>query len=59
MTAAGGFDHAPLQSMGIGYAVEVSCDAPADQLATLLEVVDQVAEIPQVLRAGITVRRVT
>lgn len=59
VTAAGGFDHAPLQSTGIGYTVEVSSDAPADQLATLLEVVDQVAEIPQVLRAGTTVRRVT
>jgi hypothetical protein len=46
VTAAGGFDTATWQSTGIGYRVEVSSDAPAGQLAHLLEVVDQVAEIP-------------
>lgn len=56
--AAGGFDTATWRSTGIGYSVEVSSDAPADQLAHLLEVVDQVAEIPQAIRAGATVRRV-
>ena len=34
-------------------------DASADQLAHLLEVVDQVAEIPQAIRAGASVRRVS
>ena len=58
MTAAGGFDTATLQSTGIGYSVEVSSDAAAGQIARLLEVVDQVAEIPQAIRAGATVRRV-
>lgn len=59
VTAAGGFDTATWQSTGIGYTVEVSSDAPADQLAHLLEVVDQVAEIPRAIRAGATVRRVS
>ena len=58
VTAVGGFDAATWQSMGIDYSVEVSSDAPAEQLAQLLEVVDQVAEIPQAIRAGATVRRV-
>jgi TrwC relaxase len=47
------------QSTGIDYSVQISSDAPADQLAHLLEVVDQVAEIPQAIRAGATVRRVS
>jgi uncharacterized OsmC-like protein len=59
VTAAGGFDPSTWQSTGIDYAVEVSSDAPAGQLAHLLDVVDQVAEIPQAIRAGATVRRVT
>jgi len=59
VTAAGGFDTGTWQSTGIGYAVEVSSDAPAGQLAHLLEVVDQVAEIPQAIRAGAAVRRIT
>jgi len=57
--AAGGFDTATWQSTGISYSVEISSDAPAGQLAHLLEVVDQVAEIPQAIRAGATVRRVS
>jgi len=59
VTAAGGFDTETWQSTGIGYAVEVSSDAPAGQLTRLLEVVDQVAEIPQAIRAGAAVRRIT
>jgi hypothetical protein len=57
--AAGGFDTATWRSTGIDYSVEVSSDTPADQLAHLLEVVDRVAEIPQAVRAGATVRRVS
>ena len=56
MFAAGGFDTETWRSTGIDYSVEVSSDAPADQLAHLLEVVDQVAEIPRAIRAGATVR---
>lgn len=59
VTAAGGFDTGTWQSTGIGYSVEISSDAPADQVAHLLEVVDQVAEIPQAIRAGASVQRVT
>jgi OsmC-like protein len=59
VTAAGGFDTATWQSTGIGYSVEASSDAPPDQLAHLLEVVDQVAEIPQAIRTGATVRRIS
>jgi uncharacterized OsmC-like protein len=57
--AAGGFDTETWRSTGIGYSVEVSSEAPADQLAHLLEVADRVAEIPQAIRAGATVRRVS
>ena len=57
VTAVGGFDAATWKSTGIDYSVEVSSDAPAGQLAHLLEVVDQVAEIPRAIRAGATVRR--
>ena len=41
VTAAGGFDTSTWQSTGIDYAVEVSSDAPAGQLARLLEAVDR------------------
>jgi uncharacterized OsmC-like protein len=58
VTAAGGFDTASWQSTGIGYSVEVSSNASADELAHLLEVVDEVAEIPRAIRAGAIVRRV-
>jgi uncharacterized OsmC-like protein len=59
VTAAGGFDTATWQSTGIEYQVEISSAAPAGQLAHLLDVVDQVAEIPRAIRAGATVRRVS
>jgi len=59
VTAAGGFDPATWQSTGIGYSVEVSSDAPADQLGHLLEAVDQAAEIPRAIRAGATVQRIS
>jgi uncharacterized OsmC-like protein len=58
VTAAGGFDTAAWQSTGIDYSVEVSSDAPADDLAQLLAAVDEVAEIPRAIRAGAIVRRV-
>ena len=59
VTAAGGFDSATWHSTGIDYSVEVSSNAGAGQLAHLLEVVDQVAEIPRAIRAGSSVRRVS
>jgi uncharacterized OsmC-like protein len=59
VTAAGGFDTTTWHSTGIDYTVEVNADAAADKLAHLLEVVDQVAEIPRAIRAGASVRRVS
>jgi uncharacterized OsmC-like protein len=59
VVASGGFDTATWQSTGISYSVKVSSDAPADQLARLLELVDQVAEIPRAIRAGASVGRVS
>ena len=58
VTATGGFDPATWQSTGIGYSVEVSSDAAAEQLARLLDTVDQVAEIPRAMRAGAPVQRI-
>ena len=58
VTAAGGFDPQTWSSTGIEYSVQVSCDAPAEQVGRLLDTVDQVAEIPRALRAGAPVRRV-
>jgi uncharacterized OsmC-like protein len=59
VTAAGGFDTATWRSTGIDYSVEVSSEAPADRLDHLLSMVDQVAEIPQAIRAGAPVQRIT
>ena len=59
VTAAGGFDTETWRSAGIEYAVQVSSATPAEQLARLLQVVDEVAEIPQAVRAGATVRRIS
>jgi uncharacterized OsmC-like protein len=57
VTAAGGFDTTSWRPAGISYSVEVSSDAPADELANLLSVVDDVAEIPRAIRAGTSVQR--
>lgn len=54
--ADGGFDD-DWRSTGIEYAVTLDSDAPAGDLARLLSVVDEVAEIPRAVRAGATVRR--
>ena len=54
--AGGELDREAWVSLGITYAVEV--DAPAEQVGPLVERVDDVAEIPRVLRAGAPVERV-
>ena len=59
VSAGGGFDTSTWRSTGISYSVEVSSDAPPDELAHLLEAVDDIAEIPRAIRAGATVQRVT
>jgi uncharacterized OsmC-like protein len=58
VTAAGRFDDS-WSSTGIGYAVEIDSAAAPDEVARLLAVVDEVAEIPRALRAGASVHRVT
>lgn len=57
VTADGAFDDV-WASTGITYDITVDTAAPAETLDLLLEVVDEVAEIPRVLRAGADVRRV-
>lgn len=58
VSAGGGFASDTWQSTGITYSIEITSPAPADRVARLLEVVDEVAEIPSAVRAGTSVRRV-
>ncbi len=58
VSATGGFDTSTWESTGISYSVEVSSAMSPDELARLLAVVDEAAEIPRALRAGAIVRRV-
>ena len=57
VSAEGGFDPSTWSSTGITYSVEIVSGAPDERLAGLLAVVDEVAEIPRAVRAGVTVRR--
>ncbi|MBK3647582.1 OsmC family protein [Streptomyces sp. MBT33] len=57
VTASGGFDSGNWTSTGVGYSVTLDSAAPAADLDRLLDVVDEVAEIPRALRAGVPVRR--
>ena len=59
VSAAGGFDTDTSTSTGITYSVEVSSPAPAQELARLLDLVDDKAEIPRAIRAGAAVHRLT
>lgn len=56
VSASGGFEGHPCHSTGVHYAVELEGDAPESDLRDLLEHVEDVAEIPAVLRHGATVR---
>ena len=56
--ADGGFDEA-WRSTGVEYAVTVDSPASTDDVARLVAVVDEVAEIPRALRAGTPVARRT
>ncbi len=58
VVAYGGFDTG-WTSTGITYSVQVDSAAAAEELASLLDVVDDVAEIPRALRTGAPVRRAT
>ena len=55
--AGGGFDTESWVSRGITYAVEIDSPASPDELAKVLARVDEVAEIPRALRAGMSVER--
>jgi hypothetical protein len=57
VAARGEFDTESWVSTGVTYAVEVDSTASDDEVATLVAKVDEVAEIPRVLRAGMTVER--
>lgn len=57
VSARGEFDTESWVSTGVTYSVEVDSTAPAEAVAELVERVDEVAEIPRVLRAGMTVER--
>lgn len=57
VTADGGFDTESWVSTGITYTVDVESPASEDAVAKLVQRVDEVAEIPRVLRAGMTVGR--
>ena len=55
--AGGGFDTESWVSSGITYAVEIDSPASPDRLSQVLARVDEVAEIPRALRAGMSVER--
>jgi hypothetical protein len=54
----GDFVGEPAVSDEIRFEVEVSGDAPEDQLRALIDQVDEIAEIPNSLRQGTRVRLV-
>ena len=57
VVATGGFDEG-WGSTGITYSVEVDSGAALEDVARLVALVDEVAEIPRAIRAGADVRRV-
>ena len=57
VAARGEFDTESWVSTGITYAVEVDSSATDDDVAKVIARVDEVAEIPQALRAGMSVGR--
>ena len=56
VSADGGFDDV-WNSTGITYDIALDTTAASETVQLLLEVVDEVAEIPRALRAGADVRR--
>lgn len=57
VSAGGSFD-GDWNSTGIDYTAEVDSPADPSQVAELLAVVDEIAEIPKAVRGGAPVRRV-
>jgi uncharacterized OsmC-like protein len=58
VTATGDFDRETWRSSGISYCVEIDSDAPDAEQRRLIELVDDVAEIPRALRQQSAVTRV-
>ena len=54
----GDFDRETFHSTGVEYQVEVSSDADEPAIEQLIQVVDEVAEMPKALRAEAIVKRV-
>ncbi|MGW6503613.1 OsmC family protein [Nonomuraea angiospora] len=57
VSATGGFDTENWTSTGISYSVMLDSSAPPADLDRLVEIVDEVAEIPRATRAGARVSR--
>lgn len=57
VTARGGFAPETWASTGVTYEVRLDTTAADDDVARLLAVVDEVAEIPRALRQGVPVSR--
>ena len=55
--AYGGFNTTTWASTGVLYEIELASEADDEDVARLVTVVDDVAEIPRALRAGTTVSR--
>jgi hypothetical protein len=58
VSARGEFDERTWQSTGVTYSLEVDSPAGTDAMEALIARVDEVAEVPRALRAGMTVERV-
>lgn len=56
ITADGGYGGEPAVSTGISYSVEIEGLATEEELGALVRHVDEIAEIPNSLRAGTQVR---
>jgi len=57
VSARGAFDTESWVSRGIVYAVDVDSSASPEEVAKVLDLVDEVAEVPRALRAGVDVER--
>lgn len=57
VAATGDLDRETWRSQGISYQVEVSSSADDEDIERLLQVVDDVAEIPKAFRSGGPVQR--
>ena len=54
MTANGDFAGDPLRSTGITYAIALAGEAPEEELCALVAFVERIAEVPDMLRHGMS-----